>query len=90
MRNLVIILLVLLCITASVRIDGVWPPASLRHQVEQTVQKVVEPARMIQALFSTPSSKDDRGFPGIARPAALFRSVVDGQLPQESAAAQCS
>lgn len=92
MRILVPILLVICCLAATLRIEGVWPPESVRHQIEVTIDKVAEPGRALAALVGEYLSPDrDENNPRLVpRPAAMLRAVVDGHGKRESSAPECS
>jgi hypothetical protein len=76
MRSLIIIVLALCCAAASVRIEGVWPPASLSQQVEHSVRQITTPGSLIRTLgelHRLPSTGPARR----PAPAALSQSSIE-------------
>lgn len=91
MRFLLIIALVVLCMASTIRVDGVWPPASINQQVAQTVRQIVEPARLAGALLDEllNSGSGDQRPPRIPEPASMIRAVADGHPRLDSSRPEC-
>ena len=47
MRTLLLVLFILVCMAATIRIEGVWSPAPLIQRVELAVQRAVEPGKAL-------------------------------------------
>lgn len=91
MRTILPIILVVLCLAATLRVEGVWPPESVRLQVENVIERITKPGLALAALVDKYLSPGEpAGAPdGNARPAAMIRAVVDSHPPRESAEAEC-
>lgn len=93
MRTLLVIVLVLAGTAATVRIDGIWPPAPVRQHLEAAVQTVIEPGKSLMAVL-------ERGFgPLESKPAfrpvsrldiRLPRAIAGGRLTTTVEASSCS
>lgn len=51
MRIFLVVVLVVLFMAASIRIDGVWPPASIHHQAEQLARQAGSPGLIALAVL---------------------------------------
>lgn len=47
MRYLIVVILVLTCMAATIRIDGFWSPAMVAHHAESALLKVIEPGKSL-------------------------------------------
>jgi len=85
MRTILLTALILFCMSASIRIDGVWPPEPVRDQLEMAIDKLARPGRTLTALVGElPALDRSRRSPlPIARPAEMFRIVVDSHYAKE-------
>lgn len=91
MRFILIIILVILCMASTIRIDGVWPPAPINQHVEQTVRQVVEPGKVLRTLLGQrlPSWTDARAPSDIAAPATMIRAVAEGHRLGDQSGREC-
>ena len=92
MRTLIPILLVVFCLAATLRVEGVWPPESVRQQVENTIEKVVEPGQFLAALLGEyfgPKHDEPAPFPANG-PATLFHTVVESPRSKTPREVTCS
>ncbi|NBB93124.1 MAG: hypothetical protein GVY32_08155 [Gammaproteobacteria bacterium] len=49
MRTVTLICLVLLCMAATIRVDGVWPPRAIDQRIEIALRQISDPARTVSA-----------------------------------------
>lgn len=89
MRSICVIFLVLLCMAASVRIDGVWPPAPIHAGIESLLRHAAEPGKLVSALI------DDRLRIAMTREAsghlapAFSLEIADHSAPRKSTGTKC-
>jgi hypothetical protein len=90
MRTVLAIVLVVCCMVASIRIDGVWPPESVRQHVEQVVQRVTEPGKALWSILAGRESTDRERLPARSGSQPMIRSVVGGHRATGQSNAECS
>lgn len=79
MRIFLVVVLVLLFMAASVRIDGVWPPASIYHEAEQVARQAGSPGLIALALLRelVPEQQGTSRIPKAPRAPSTARFVAD-------------
>lgn len=92
MRFFLITILVIVVMAINIRVDGVWPPATINQIMEQTVRQASQPAKSLQMLLVEflPSSGDHRHPSGIpTKPSAMIRAVADGHKIPDRSGLEC-
>jgi hypothetical protein len=92
MRTVTLICLVLLCMAATIRVDGVWPPRAVDERIEIALQKISDPARTVSTWLGSHGLRlldpgaSARAGESIPAPRAVFAN----RRAQESDHAACS
>ncbi|HSH27605.1 MAG TPA: hypothetical protein VK972_07570 [Wenzhouxiangella sp.] len=86
------ILLVLVGMAVSIRIDGIWPPKPLKEPVELVVSQIAEPGKtLLITLGQQMSLKPVQRGPGATiQSAAMMRAVVDNDPASKQSTMPCS
>lgn len=91
MRIFLVVVLVVLFTAASVRIDGVWPPASIYHEAEQAARQAGSPGLMALALLRelVPGEQGISRIPKAPRAPSAARFIADSHPDVAPARREC-
>lgn len=91
MRIFLVVVLVVFFMAASIRIDGVWPPASISQQAEQVARQAGSPGLIAQALLRelVPGNHELSPIPKAPRALSTPRMAAGGQRDVTPSAREC-
>lgn len=89
MRTVCVISLVLLCMAASIRIDGVWPPAPIHDHFLSLLKHAAEPGKAVSALLDDRIHVPPRPEALHAFAPAFSLEIVERPAPRKPTGTDC-
>lgn len=89
MRSVCVVFLVLVCMAASIRIDGVWPTTPIHEGFESFLRHAADPGKILSALLDDRISISQRLDASGHHAPAFSLEIADQSAIRKSTGTEC-